>query len=180
MNPLEDLLAKLNDFTPELWEPERHFKRNEMIKKGGAKDHYVYWIKSGSLRAYIVDESEELTIRLGYQGNFIGALDSFFTGKPSPLYLQALKATTLIPISKDNFECFINSDVENMKLWNEILKGLVVQQMEREQDILISSPQERLNRVLERSPQLFQEIPLKYIAAYLRMTPETLSRLQKS
>lgn len=53
-------------------------------------------------------------------------------------------------------------------------------EIEREIDILTFSPAERLNRVQERSPHLFQEIPSKYIAAYLRMTPETLSRIRKS
>ena len=47
-------------------------------------------------------------------------------------------------------------------------------------DILINSPMDRFQRVFKRSPQLFQEIPNKHIASYLRMTPETLSRLKKS
>jgi CRP/FNR family transcriptional regulator, anaerobic regulatory protein len=55
---------------------------------------------------------------------------------------------------------------------------LVVQQMQRELDLLTASPIERYRRVIARSPQLFQEVPLKYIADYLRMTPETLSRLR--
>jgi len=60
------------------------------------------------------------------------------------------------------------------------LEQLTLQQLEREKDILTSSPLERYKRVLKRSPQLFQEIPNKYIADYLRMTPETLSRIKKS
>ena len=60
-----------------------------------------------------------------------------------------------------------------------MLGELIYQQMERERDILTSSPLERYKRVLSRSPQLFQEIPNKHIASYLRMTPETLSRLKK-
>jgi lipocalin len=56
----------------------------------------------------------------------------------------------------------------------------VYQQIEREKDILTASPRERYLRVLKRSPQLFQEIPDKYIANYLRMSPETLSRMKKS
>ena len=67
-----------------------------------------------------------------------------------------------------------------MKLWIAILENLVQQQMDREKDLLIDSPLERYNRVLKRSPKLFQEIPHKYIANYLRMSPETLSRLKKS
>lgn len=75
---------------------------------------------------------------------------------------------------------FIFSSQENIKMWQLILESFVLQQMERERDILTSSPMERYSRVLKRSPQLFQEIPNKYIASYLRMTPETLSRIKKS
>ena len=60
-----------------------------------------------------------------------------------------------------------------------MLENLVVQQIEREKDLLTQSPRERYERVLKRSPQLFQEVANKYIATYLRMSPETLSRLKK-
>jgi len=63
--------------------------------------------------------------------------------------------------------------------WQRILEQLIYQQFEREIDLLTASPVERYKRVLARSPQLFQEIPGKYIASYLRMTPETLSRIKK-
>ncbi len=68
----------------------------------------------------------------------------------------------------------------NQILWIEILENLGVQQLEREIDLLKNSPKERYERVLKRSPQLFQEIPNRHIANYLRMSPETLSRLKKS
>jgi hypothetical protein len=58
------------------------------------------------------------------------------------------------------------------------MEMVITQQIEREIDLLTVSPTERLKRVLERSPNVFQEVPLKYIASYLRMTPETLSRLR--
>jgi CRP/FNR family transcriptional regulator, anaerobic regulatory protein len=61
-----------------------------------------------------------------------------------------------------------------------MLETLLTQQIEREVDLLTASPTERLSRVLKRSPNLFQEVPLKYIANYLRMTPETLSRIRNS
>ena len=83
-------------------------------------------------------------------------------------------------IKKATFMNLIESSDENIKVWHIILGDLIFQQMERERDILTSSPLERYKRVLARSPQLFQEIPNKYIASYLRMTPETLSRIKKS
>jgi hypothetical protein len=57
---------------------------------------------------------------------------------------------------------------------------IITQQVERTIDLLTSSFSERLERVLKHSPDLFKEIPLKYIASYLRMTPETLSCIRKN
>lgn len=83
-------------------------------------------------------------------------------------------------MSKTAYNQWIQAQPERVDAWMQILEQLIYQQLERELDLLIESPSERLNRVLKRSPNLFQEIPLKYIASYLRMTPETLSRLRKS
>jgi CRP-like cAMP-binding protein len=67
----------------------------------------------------------------------------------------------------------------NLEIWSQLQTGLIFGMMERELDLLTTSPQERYQRILERSPHLFQLVPAKYIANYLRMSPETLSRLQK-
>ena len=74
----------------------------------------------------------------------------------------------------------MDQSLDNQNLWKQILEAFVIQQMDRETDLLTKSPEERFKRVLNRSPQLFQEIPHKYIASYLRMSPETLSRIKKS
>jgi CRP-like cAMP-binding protein len=126
-----------------------------------------------------LDDCEEQVIRFGYKENLIVALDSFLTGKPSVFFIQAIKKTVLKVITKEQIDDFLKAE-SSMILWTKILENLVVQQLEREIDILTNSPKERYQRVLKRSPQLFQEIPNKHIANYLRMSPETLSRLKKS
>ena len=178
MNPIKALTEKLN--RQNLWTKEIHLERNEYLKVMGSVDTNVYLVKSGSLRIFVLDEYEEHTIRFGYKNNLIAALDSFLNDKPSDFYIQALKKTTLKVIDKQRFTAFVDSSAENKEIWLSVLKSFVLQQMERERDILTSSPVERYKRVLRRSPQLFQEIPDKYIASYLRMTPETLSRIKKS
>jgi len=154
--------------------------RNAYLKTGGTKDTNIYFVESGSIRIYILDKNEAHTIRFGYRNNFIVAMDSFITNQESDLYIQALKETKVRKMSKANFFDFVNSSSENQEVWNAMQQKLILQQLEREIDLLTSAPGERYERVLKRSPQLFQEIPLKYIANYLRMTPETLSRLKKS
>ena len=154
-------------------------ERNQFLKTNGSIDTNVYYVESGSLKVFVLDNDEEQIIRFGYQDNIIASLDSYLTGKNSDLCIQAIKKTTIKVITKAQIDTFIKTE-KNIILWTQILENLVVQQMEREIDILTSSPKERYLRVLKRSPQLFQEIPNKHIANYLRMSPETLSRLKKS
>jgi len=153
--------------------------RNEFLKVKGSIDTNIYYVESGSLRVFVLDDYEEQTIRLGYKENLIVSLDSFLTGNPSELFIQAIKKTVLKVVTKQQIEQFLKTE-NNKILWTKILENLIVQQMEREIDILTNSPKERYERVLKRSPQLFQEIPHRHIANYLRMSAETLSRLKKS
>jgi CRP-like cAMP-binding protein len=153
--------------------------RNEFLKVKGSIDTNVYYVESGSLRVFVLDDYEEQIIRFGYKENLIVSLDSFLTGKPSDFYMQAIKKTELKVITKSEIDNFLKVET-NRILWTKILENLVLQQLEREIDILTTSPRERYHRVLKRSPQLFQEIPNRHIANYLRMSAETLSRLKKS
>jgi CRP-like cAMP-binding protein len=153
--------------------------RNEFLKVKGSIDTNVYYVESGTLRVFVLDEYEEQVIRFGYKENIIVSLDSFFTGKASDLFIQAIKKTVVKVITKQQIEQFLETET-NRRLWIKVLENLVIQQMEREVDILTNSPKERYERVLRRSPQLFQEIPHRHIANYLRMSAETLSRLKKS
>lgn len=178
MNALQHVIEKIND--QNLWEQEMELRRNEYLKTSGSADTNLYYVVSGSLRIFVTHEEEEHTVRFAYRNELVTALDSFITGKASDFCIQAIKKTELKMIGKKSFKEFIESSAENKSHWLEILESLVFQQMERERDLLTSSSSERYRRVLERSPKLFQEIPHRHIASYLRMTPENLSRIKKS
>jgi len=152
--------------------------RNAFLNNKGNIDINIYYIESGSVRIFVVDNDVEQIVRFGYKGNLIVSLDSFLTGKPTNFFIQAIKKTIVKVITKQHLELFLKSEA-NKSLWIPVLENLILQQMEREIDILTNSPKERYLRVLKRSPQLFQEIPHRHIANYLRMSAETLSRLKK-
>ncbi len=173
-NFIKDLLVVMQAAEPQV------FERGEFILQAGAIEHHLYWIEEGAIRAFYLTELEEFTIRFGYTGSLINSISSFFKQAPSDLYLQAIRKTRIRAVSRSDFEAFVGEDKERLRQYNRLLQELIVQNMEREIDLLIYSPVERLRRVMERSPRLFQEVPAKYIAAYLRMSPETLSRIQKS
>ena len=155
-------------------------KRNEYLKVKGSVDTNIYFVVNGSMKVFILDDIEERIVRFGYTDNIIVSLDSFLSEKPSEFYIQAIRKTIVKIIPKEVFREYIYESEENKELLIRMLEDLVLRQIEREKDLLISSPKERYNRVLQRSPGLFQEVPNRHIANYLRMSPETLSRLKKS
>lgn len=159
----------------------RVFKRGDYLFRAGSTATEVYFIKEGSvLVSCDLGQDTGQIIRFGYAGSLITALDTYLSGKASIYNIEAIRQTTVYIIAREAMERFWSSNRERQQLWKTIIEGLVLQQMEREIDLLIAEPKLRYQRVLARSPQLFQEVPQKYIANYLRMTPETLSRLQKS
>jgi CRP-like cAMP-binding protein len=164
----------------ELSDKEITIDRNEFLKVKGSFDTNLYYIESGSLRIFVLDDYEEQTIRFGYKENLIVSLDSFLTGKPSDLYIQAIKKTVLKVITKEQIDEFLKLKNVIRNLWTKILENLVLQQMEREIDILTNSPKERYERVLKRSPQLFQEIPNRHIANYLTNECRNFIKTKKS
>lgn len=164
----------------ELLSTKQVAKRHDVLKPPGSLDTNIYCIWTGVLRVFVQDKDRDNTIRFGYEGSLITALDSFLTEKPSPLSIEALRKTEFSILKKSDFQELLKNNRELQSQWSSMHENLIVQQLEREIDLLTNSPAERLERVRSRSPQLFQEVPLKYIANYLRMTPETLSRLLNS
>jgi len=178
MSALQQLLSEILS-QPEIVRPLR-LERNGYLIRAGDLEHSIYYVEEGALRVFLVSEFEEHTIRFGYAGSILTSLKAFYDGQPSEYYIQAMRKCRLLAVRKTDFMDFIQGNEERMRVYQGMLEEFVLQMMEREIDLLTHSPVERFRRVQARSPQLFQEVPLKYIASYLRMTPETLSRIRNS
>ena len=154
--------------------------KGDYLIREGEIERNLYWVESGAVRVFYLTEFEEHVIRLGYKDSFINSLSSFIKQTHSEFFVEAIRKTSVKVISKEQLHTLVHANNDNLKQYLALMEILVTQQIDREIDLLITSPAERLKRVLARSPDLFQEIPLKYIASYLRMKPETLSRIRNS
>lgn len=177
-SPLQIIINQI--ILQEIWSKEITLKKGAFLKIEDTTDTNLYLVEEGSLRFFIRDDDSDKTIRFGYKGDLVAALDSYISNEKSPLNIQVLRKTKVKLIRKEDFVKLVQNHEELKLAWEKILGLLLLECMEREIDILTKQPQERYNRVLKRSPRLFQEVPHKYIASYLNMTAETLSRLKKS
>ncbi len=163
-----------------IWNEELWYDRWDTIKKAGSSNTNLYFIEEGCVRVYFSEDANEHSLYFGHKGSLISALDSFVSEKPSNTIIQCLARTKVNVITKKDFLGFIEQNETANSLWQQVLLELTQWHLEREKDLLISAPLLRYERVLSRQPDLFQNIPHKYIASYLRMTPETLSRILHS
>lgn len=159
---------------------QKTYAKGQYLLREGEVEKNLYFIVSGAIRVFLPTAHEEHTIRLGYEGSIINSLGSFLTGQPSEFYIETIRKAVVNVIPKEKIQEITQANLSSLNGYKHLLETVIAQQLEREIDLLTVSPTERLQRVLKRSPDLFQHIPLKYIASYLRMSPETLSRIRNS
>ncbi len=169
--------AEIADFVG-CWTRELRVPRNAFLVSPGQTEQYLYFAHHGTLRIFYPTASEEICVGFVHPGNMVCAFPSFAFGRPSEYGIQALRASGLIAIARPEFQACLDSSPGLARLWRHELEKTLVGRMEHEIDLLLPEPAQRLARLRQRSPHIFQSVPKKYLASYLRMTPETLSRLR--
>jgi CRP-like cAMP-binding protein len=159
------------------WTKEKTLSRNEYLISRDEVETNLYYVAEGAMRIYFPHDDEEVCVGFAYTNSLICSYPSFIQNKPSDYYIQALTGTQLLSISRDAFYALFDTHPRIERCWRMIEEQALLGKIEREVEMLTYSPDERAQRLMLRSPQLFQIVPKKYIASYLRMKPETLSRV---
>ncbi len=154
-------------------------KKGDYYLQSGAFCNKLSFIQSGFLRLYALVEDKEITQWIGSKGSFISDLVSLTLNSPSRWNMQALTDTELHTIQKEDY----NRIGEMVPKWPEIEKHFVISCaaiMEGRIFALLSmSAEERYSDFYHKNRELFNQVPLQYIASMLGMTPETFSRIRK-
>ncbi len=162
----------------ESWRGRKKLKRGELLLSPGQTERRLYFVEQGSLHLYFSDNKDQaVTIGFGYDGDIVSAIPSFLLQQPSDFGIQALSKCQLHYIEKKDFISLRQASVRLEQAWQIVIEQALIGLIEREKNMLVQDPRQRLQGLLERSPHVFQYIPHKYIASYLRMSPETLSRI---
>ncbi len=164
-------------FSSKLYKKEVH--KNTTLIKIGEVENYISFISEGIVRLYIPKEENDLTFGFSFENEFVPAYDSFITQTQSDYQIETLTNTILWRISyQDLQEVYKKTEIGNL-IGRKMAERLFLLKSKREMSLLNRSAEERyLDLFLER-PKLLKHIPLKYIASYIGVTPQALSRIRK-
>lgn len=158
---------------------QRHFARGDHLFREGRAAADVHFIVSGLVRLYHGGDGTEFVRGFDFEGRFVAMYESVLTGCPSGLNVQALEPvhTLVFPGAVllrlyDRHACWD-------RLGRRILEWQWVRRQDKEMRFRLHDPEAHYRLLLARGSPLIGRVPLKQLASYLRITPETLSRIRR-
>jgi len=157
---------------------ESELQKGDYFIKTGHYCDKLSFVKSGFIRVFAETKDREVTQWISTKGYFITDLYSFVFKQRARWNIQALTDCQLYTIEKDNY-ARLKEIVPNWpEMERQFISGCFVMLEDRVFKHLSLSAEERYEQFFEENKEIFQEVPLQYIASMLGMSPETLSRIR--
>ncbi len=165
------------DVLENIIEPMR-FRKGEMILRADEVCEHIYYIEQGLIRQFYYKNDKEVTEHLGADHSIFMCIESLFKEEPTILQVEALENCVIYGLPKHRLEQISLHNVNIQMMYRKILEeSLILSQ--RHADLLrFENAQSRYERLCKSDPQVVMRAPLLYVASYLQMTPETLSRVR--
>jgi CRP-like cAMP-binding protein len=162
-----------------------HFKREYIPQKyfffkAGDICKRIAYINKGTTRTYTIDEKgREHILYFSFEDWLIGDQESLFTQEPGKWNIQAVEDCELFVISKADMDQ-MEIDIPKLKEWHNVKHfrnhfatlNLLA-------EIKTMTHEERYCHLIDKHPEVFQRVPLQFIASYLDIEPQSLSRMRK-
>ena len=156
------------------------FQKNEMILAEGQICTNIDWVAKGLIRQFYYKNGKELTEYMAAENHICMCIESLFKEEPTRLQMMAIEPTILFALPKDALEQASIKSVNIQMLYRKILEESLILSQVHADMLRFETAQDRYVKLVKSQPQLVLRAPLVFIASYLQMTPETLSRVRTS
>lgn len=161
-----------------LFEPKK-LKEGEYFLEEGKICRHVGFIEKGLVRYYVNEEGQESTIYFNQEGEFICNFQSFLPQKPSMVTIQALEDTELLVISYEDLQTLYTDVRYGDRFGRLAVEQLFLTSSAQIRSLYKDPPAVRYQQFLDSYPKLVQRLQQYYIASYVGIKPQSLSRIRK-
>ena len=154
------------------------YRRGELLVSEGELNTSFHLIGQGIWRGCYLRNGSDVTIWFASTGESLFSTRGYMGGKPSNVSIQAMSDSLLYRIGKSELESFFNSSISAANLGRKMFEREFLVFEERLINEGATQAKERYLKLLENTPELLQYVPLKHIASYLYITPQSLSRIR--
>ncbi|OCX50504.1 Crp/Fnr family transcriptional regulator [Mucilaginibacter sp. PPCGB 2223] len=158
---------------------ERKLKKGEHFLQEGQICRSAALIGTGLVRYYVNEDGNEGTYYFGSEGDFVCDYESFLPRTPSTKNIQALEDTLLFAISYDNLQRLYREVEAGERLGRLAIEQVFVSILQQLSSFYKDSPELRYQRFLKTFAGISQRVPQYYIASYVGIKPQSLSRIRK-
>ncbi len=156
------------------------FARGERVVDEGEVCDSIYYVERGLFREFYYKNGKEVTEYLAVDGNVFMCIESLFREEPSVLIVEALESSVVYAMPKKRLEEVALHNVNIQILFRKILEESLIISQRRADLLRFESAKDRYRKLCKLNPKMIMKAPLVYIASYLQMTPETLSRVRSA
>ena len=159
--------------------PIKYAKGEIALSEGEICKNLLY-IDKGLMRQFYFKHGKEVTEHLAQDHTIVMCIESLFKEEPTQLQIEAIEPTVVYALPKADLERVAMHNVNIQILYRKILEESLIMSQVHADLVRFETAQDRYKRLCKLMPQVVLRAPMVYIASYLQMTPETLSRVRAS
>lgn len=157
---------------------ELELSKNELLVAEGKIARSWYFLKKGCVRGYYNVDGKEITHWFGFENDFVTSFHSFITQQPAVENVQLMENSTVYALRRDTMLALFNEHHDIERLARIAYEKYYIRLEERYVNAQFKTAAERYKNLMEQTPHILERVPLGYIASYLGISQETLSRIR--
>lgn len=156
------------------------FSKNTIIEEAGSVPQYLYYIVSGYLRLFYTEENgNEVTTHINCPPGFFTSYSDFINSTVSENTIESVTDSELLRISKENLDHLISQSQAMKDFSISVFQQSISYNEKRSRELSVLNAEQRYLKLMNDYPEIIQNVPIQYIASFLGMKPESLSRIRR-
>ena len=158
---------------------EMHIKKGDFFLKAGEINNKLGFVNKGLIRYFVYKNDDDSTIEFTCEGEFIAEYQSFRDNSEAIQFIQAIEDTTLLVTDNDSIQELYNKTKHGNLIGRLVIEYRYNHLMKQLLSIYMHNPEQRYRNFIKVYPDLIQRVPQYYVASYVGVKPQSLSRIRK-